>query len=117
MFVKLIVSYNNIFIIFFYVLLWFYAAAPGNAHLFLGISFKHNLNATYYIKDAGTAQFVIYTVAALIVLHQSGIFQHAQVLGHGRDVGADHLGQLVDTALLLVQLLKDEEPRRVTHGF
>jgi hypothetical protein len=108
---------RKFFIILVDTSLWFDPAAPGNVHLFLGISFKHCLNAIDNVKDAGTTQFVIDAGAALFILNQAGIFQHAQVLRYGRDIGPDHFSEFIYASFLSVQFFKNEEPRGMAHGF
>jgi hypothetical protein len=86
-------------------------------HLLSGVGFQYTLNATEEIQNAGYFELIEDLQAPFFILNDTSILQNGQVFRNGGHVRADHLSQLTDTFLSSGELIHDEKPGRVSHGF
>ncbi len=69
------------------------------------------------VQDAWDAQAVPHLQTPLVVVDNTGRFQHGEVLGDGRDVGPDQVAQGAHAPFAARELIDNEQPSRMGERF
>jgi hypothetical protein len=81
------------------------------------ISFYYIDDALVKIQHAVAVEMIVHAIAALLIPQDARVFEYREMFGDGRDVGADHLGELQHTVGLFFECIDNEQTGRVRHGF
>ena len=84
--------------------------------MLFGLLLYHCFDAGHIVQHARDLESVIDLLAPLLVLHNTCLLEHRQMLGDRRDIGVDILGQLADALFTVLELLRHPQPGWMPQG-